>query len=218
MREEAGHGQRAQGCRARRPANEQQASLQRHRVVRGKARLPGAIPQGGTADDRYFDVDRPRALQRIQESGCDRCREGGSSSRRFPGTESPCSIGTILSSARSASSPSLRSIGCTVSECVIVLDDADLPLGSVRWRAGGSDGGHQGMRSVIGEFRTERVRRVRVGIRPPTNTLPAKDFDRHEEDVLAQAMRTLTNAIVQATSYLASNRPQCESASALPSQ
>lgn len=49
---------------------------------------------------------------------------------------------------------------------LIVLDDAALPLGRVRVRAGGSAGGHQGLTSVTLESATERIPRLRVGIAP----------------------------------------------------
>lgn len=94
----------------------------------------------------------------------------------------------------------LESAGRLASECVIVLDDTDLPLGTVRRRAGGGDGGHRGMRSVIATFGTERIRRIRMGVRPAASSSPAMDFvlttfDRNEEDVLARAMPVFRDAI-----------------------
>jgi PTH1 family peptidyl-tRNA hydrolase len=48
--------------------------------------------------------------------------------------------------------------------CVLVHDDADLPLGAVRARMKGSAGGHRGVRSILEAFRTDAVRRVKVGV------------------------------------------------------
>ncbi len=50
---------------------------------------------------------------------------------------------------------------------VLVYDDVDLPPGTVRVRASGSPGTHNGMRSVIGLLGREDFPRVRIGIGPP---------------------------------------------------
>ena len=49
-------------------------------------------------------------------------------------------------------------------ELVVVLDDADLPLGRLRVRARGGSGGHRGLASVIEHAGGEGFARVRVGI------------------------------------------------------
>ncbi|MCG3120390.1 MAG: Peptidyl-tRNA hydrolase [bacterium] len=47
---------------------------------------------------------------------------------------------------------------------LIVFDDYQLPLGKLRLRASGSDGGHNGMASVIQHLGTPAVPRLRLGI------------------------------------------------------
>jgi PTH1 family peptidyl-tRNA hydrolase len=47
---------------------------------------------------------------------------------------------------------------------LIILDDFQLPLGRIRLRPRGSDGGHNGLASVIYQLRTEEFPRLRVGI------------------------------------------------------
>lgn len=49
-------------------------------------------------------------------------------------------------------------------EIIIILDDLNLPLGSIRIRPGGSAGGHNGLTSVIHSLGTEEIPRVRLGI------------------------------------------------------
>ena len=50
------------------------------------------------------------------------------------------------------------------SEILVVCDDIALPLGVIRLRGAGSDGGHRGLASILKEVQTEAVPRLRVGI------------------------------------------------------
>ena len=45
-----------------------------------------------------------------------------------------------------------------------MLDDFALPLGQLRLRARGGPGGHNGLESIIVQFGTEEIPRVRIGI------------------------------------------------------
>ena len=51
-----------------------------------------------------------------------------------------------------------------VGDVLIVLDDLDLPFGTHRLRPSGSAGGHNGLGSIIEQFGTAEVPRLRVGI------------------------------------------------------
>jgi peptidyl-tRNA hydrolase, PTH1 family len=50
------------------------------------------------------------------------------------------------------------------SEILVILDDFALPLGRIRIRASGGTGGHNGLDSVIMQFGTEEIPRLRIGI------------------------------------------------------
>ncbi|MEK7528361.1 MAG: aminoacyl-tRNA hydrolase [Patescibacteria group bacterium] len=52
----------------------------------------------------------------------------------------------------------------TPDDLIVVYDDVDLPLGTIRVRAEGSAGTHNGMRSIIQQIGTEKFSRVRIGI------------------------------------------------------
>ena len=51
-----------------------------------------------------------------------------------------------------------------IPDLLVVVDDVNLPLGRLRARAGGSDGGHNGLRSIIGSLGTDGFARCRVGV------------------------------------------------------
>jgi PTH1 family peptidyl-tRNA hydrolase len=61
----------------------------------------------------------------------------------------------------------LRRLHAGPEDLILVYDDIDLPLGTVRVRMKGSHGGHNGVRSVLETLRTSDVRRVKVGIGRP---------------------------------------------------
>lgn len=57
---------------------------------------------------------------------------------------------------------------------LVVFDDLDLPLGTIRLRPDGGSGGHRGMRSMIESLGTPVFPRMRLGIgRPPHQMQPA---------------------------------------------
>jgi PTH1 family peptidyl-tRNA hydrolase len=51
-------------------------------------------------------------------------------------------------------------------DLIVLVDDADLPLGSLRIRPRGSAGGHKGMKSIIGALGSDHFVRVRLGVGP----------------------------------------------------
>ena len=58
----------------------------------------------------------------------------------------------------------------TPAELVVCHDDLDLPLGSLRLKFGGGDGGHNGIRSISESLSSKDYVRVKVGIGRPINT------------------------------------------------
>ena len=56
-------------------------------------------------------------------------------------------------------------------QILVVLDDFSLPLGRLRIRLSGGPGGHNGLESIIVQFGTEEIPRLRIGI----GKAPAED-------------------------------------------
>lgn len=52
------------------------------------------------------------------------------------------------------------------SDLILIYDELDLPLGTIRVRQRGSSAGHNGMESVIGALGTQEFLRIRLGIAP----------------------------------------------------
>ena len=57
--------------------------------------------------------------------------------------------------------------GVKPTDIVVIYDEMDLPVGKIRIRPNGSPAGHNGIRSIIGELRTQEFPRIRVGIGHP---------------------------------------------------
>src|SRR5690606_29246432 len=52
-------------------------------------------------------------------------------------------------------------------DILVVYDDVHLPVGTIRIRARGSAGGHNGMKSILAALGTEEFPRLRIGIGAP---------------------------------------------------
>ncbi len=53
-------------------------------------------------------------------------------------------------------------------DLLVIYDDVDLPLGTIRIREKGGAAGHNGMKSIIQNAGSQNFPRIRVGISPPT--------------------------------------------------
>ena len=71
---------------------------------------------------------------------------------------------TLMNLSGAAVAELVRYFRIDLGGLLIVADDANLPLGRLRARARGSDGGHKGLRSIIERLGSEEFARLRVGI------------------------------------------------------
>lgn len=64
--------------------------------------------------------------------------------------------------------------GAPPEDLIVVHDDIDLKLGTLRWAFDAGHGGHNGVRSIIEALQTKAFYRLRIGIgRPPPHADPA---------------------------------------------
>ena len=74
---------------------------------------------------------------------------------------------TFMNSSGESVGPLMRYFKFDPEQVFVVYDDISFPVGTMRLRAGGSAGGHNGMKSLIAHLGTEKFPRLRVGISAP---------------------------------------------------
>ena len=85
-------------------------------------------------------------------------------------------------------------------DLLVVYDDVDLPLGRIRIRASGSDGGHQGMRDIVARLGRQDFARLRFGVGRSergagTTEHVLERFSPEEEHLLAERVLAAAAAI-----------------------
>jgi peptidyl-tRNA hydrolase, PTH1 family len=87
---------------------------------------------------------------------------------------------------------------------LVVVDDADLPLGELRLRPGGSSGGHHGLESIEQHLGTREYARLRVGIGRQRGAREITDYvlGRFHSTESALVAKVLTVAGNQAETWL----------------
>lgn len=92
---------------------------------------------------------------------------------------------------------------------IVIYDDLDLPIGSIRVSFNKSSGGHRGLESVISALKTEGFLRIRVGISPVTVGGKLKKpkgedgvgkhilgmFKKTEQDILKKVSKNVSDAL-----------------------
>ena len=80
-----------------------------------------------------------------------------------------------------------------VKDILIISDDIALPLGTIRFRGSGSDGGHNGIKSIIKQLGTSDFARLKVGIGPqppiPSEAFVLQNFSKDEMPKLKEVLK-----------------------------
>lgn len=87
-------------------------------------------------------------------------------------------------------------------DILVIYDDIDLELGSIRIRLSGGSGGHRGMQSIIEHLGTNDFPRIRLGIGRPNEQgqgdvadYVLSSFDTEEKDLLQQTLNRAKEAV-----------------------
>jgi PTH1 family peptidyl-tRNA hydrolase len=87
-----------------------------------------------------------------------------------------------------------------LKQVLVAVDDADLPFGEIRLRAGGSSGGHHGLESIEQHLGSREFARLRIGIgrkdgaREITNFVLGK-FDSTENELLEKVLERASSQV-----------------------
>jgi peptidyl-tRNA hydrolase, PTH1 family len=79
------------------------------------------------------------------------------------------------------------------SDLIVIYDELDLPMGTIRIRQRGSSAGHNGMESIIGALGTQEFLRIRLGIAPEKKIL--KPFSKRQLKVVDGVLELAAEAV-----------------------
>lgn len=85
-----------------------------------------------------------------------------------------------------------------IDQLLVVCDDINLPLGKLRFRARGSHGGHNGLRSIQEHLATTEYSRLRIGVERPADDAIDHVLGRFrpsERPVIEEAIATAAQAV-----------------------
>jgi len=84
-------------------------------------------------------------------------------------------------------------------DVIVIYDDLSLNLGMIRLRSKGSDGGHNGIKSLIQHLNTTTFDRLKIGIGPqppiPAENFVLQNFDSSQLELLKETIKKSVNAI-----------------------
>ena len=100
--------------------------------------------------------------------------------------------------------PLLRKKGVAPGDMLVIVDDIALPLGSLRLRARGSAGSHNGLASLIERVGTVEFPRLRIGVGPvpPGQDWVAFVLGRYPAEVSAAVEASKEKAVMAVISWV----------------
>ena len=88
----------------------------------------------------------------------------------------------------------------SLDELLVVVDDIDLPFGSMRVRGRGGSGGHNGLKSIIADLGVDAFPRFRIGVgRGPGHAVRQvlSRFTSEEERVLPSVLEAAADCVLE---------------------
>lgn len=87
---------------------------------------------------------------------------------------------TYMNSSGQSVSSLVRFYKVPFANLLVVYDDVDLPIGTLRMRPSGGTGGHKGVESILASLGTQEFPRLRLGIGRPPGRMEAADYVLHD--------------------------------------
>jgi PTH1 family peptidyl-tRNA hydrolase len=114
---------------------------------------------------------------------------------------------TYMNESGKAAKSLLSAFSLSPERMLVIHDDIDLPLGKIKKKLKGGDGGQRGIRSTIQSIRTREFARVRVGIGRPEDKDDIVDyvlspFDKEDSGLLNEAMEQAVQTVEAALKEL----------------
>ena len=121
---------------------------------------------------------------------------------------------TYMNDSGQAAAPLVRRFGVTPARLVVLHDELDLPVGTVRVKVGGGLAGHNGLKSLKSHLHTDAFIRVRLGIGRPPGRMAGADYvlrrpgkaERNELDVAVTEGADIVACILADGAAVAMNR------------
>ena len=84
-------------------------------------------------------------------------------------------------------------------DIIVIYDDLSLNLGTMRFRNKGSDGGHNGIKSITKSISTDKFARLKIGIGPqtpvPSEVFVLQNFEKAETETLSEILNKAAEAV-----------------------
>ncbi len=161
---------------------------------------PGSEYEGTRHNVGFEVIDRLSALTRIpvEDFGSNALSGSGSFRGRRIVLAKPT---TYMNRSGTAVRSLLGKFGLNQDQFLVIVDDLNLPVGKIRLRTKGSDGGHNGLEDLIARLGTSDFARLRIGIgnefgRGQQSDYVLSPFDRDQQEEIEAAYQKAIDATV----------------------
>ncbi|MBI5878676.1 MAG: aminoacyl-tRNA hydrolase [Chloroflexi bacterium] len=110
---------------------------------------------------------------------------------------------TFMNDSGRAVGPLVRWLKLELPDLLVVYDEIDLPLGTLRLRPDGGSAGHNGMKSIIEQLGTESFARLRIGVGRPVGGGVSHVLGAYNRDELPLAEDAYDRAVAAIETFIA---------------